>query len=331
MSSKPPVWKKPKSKVYDYNYNFGEHYYKPQLRHMDNKYTNRGASPPRAKTFAERFAEDPVYGNNSTEYGYRTTADRPMPFESVRSTPPPPLPRRTSLQDEFGSSLGSRRQPLFESSRGFSPDRDDEFLAPRRPRLNFGERLLEAVGTPRTAGISDNLGFGRGLSPAVQDDPFEDSFFQRRKLQPPRSADADFLTEDPFKSRRNNEALFRSALNDEDEGLSFNDFKRDSESQVAGFRSRMQARRARAEEEANASEFDSAAESRVDRIRSRAKARLAELEGDLPNLSLNTRSSSLSRDRRERDLDSSAFSSNVGATKTLRITKRTVKTSIDTD
>jgi len=59
MSGSRTQWKKP-TRVYDYNYNLGEHYYKPQLRHADLKFQGRAGSPPKAQTFAERFARDPV-------------------------------------------------------------------------------------------------------------------------------------------------------------------------------------------------------------------------------------------------------------------------------
>ncbi len=39
-------------------YRLGEHYYKPQLDYMENR-KGRAKTPPTAKTFAERFAEDP--------------------------------------------------------------------------------------------------------------------------------------------------------------------------------------------------------------------------------------------------------------------------------
>lgn len=332
ISTKPPVWKRPKTKVYDYNYNLGEHYYNPQLRHMESKYANRAASPPKAKTFAERFAENPVYGNNS-----------PLEYRSSVIDSPLQGPRRASMQDELASGLGigSRRQPLFESGRGLTPDLDE--IRPRitssRPRLDFGERLLDAVGgysSSSRSALAESSSMTQRSAAVLQDDPFDDAFFNRRKLAPPRSAGADFGSEDPFRKRFDALAL-TSASSDDD--LLLNDFKKDSESVVSGFRSRMAARRQR-DEEANASEADSSAfESRVDKIRSRAKARLADLsvedDYDIPKLSLRTsdsasRARALLRDLERDDLDSSLQSS-VGTTKTVRITKRTIKTTIDAD
>jgi hypothetical protein len=206
---------------------------------------------------------------------------------------------------------------LFES-RGLTPDLDD--IRPSRPRLNFGERLLEAAGRSPGVRFGDDANFGRQFTPDV-DDPFDDSFFQqRKKLLPPRSADAAFGSEDPFKRRL--EAL--TNLDDEDDFLS--NAKKDTASIVDGFRSRMRARRQRDEEASEDAPF----ESRVDQIRSRAKARLADIEDSLPSLSIrdNSRSRAL---RAFDDLDSSSLSSSVGASKSLRISKRTIKTTIDTE
>ncbi|CAG7727746.1 unnamed protein product [Allacma fusca] len=256
------------------------------------------------KTFAERFAEDPVYGNNSP-FDYRSTAEKP--FDSALP------PRRTSL-DDLGTGLGAPRRPLFES-RGLTPDLDD--FRPSRPRLNFGERLLEAAGRRPEVRFGDDTNFGRAFTPDL-DDPFEEPFFQRKKLLPPRSADAAFGSEDPFKKRF-------EALNFDDDEDFMSNAKKDTESIVAGFRSRMRARRQRDEEAAEDSPF----ESRVDKIRSRAKARLAELEDGLPSLSL--RDTSRSRGLRDLDDLESSLSSNVGASKSLRISKRSIKTTVDTD
>lgn len=74
MSERPTVrvgstWKRPPTKVYDYNYDVGQHYYQPMIRHLDKKSAGVSSDSPGPKTFAERLAEDPLYGRpKSTNY-----------------------------------------------------------------------------------------------------------------------------------------------------------------------------------------------------------------------------------------------------------------------
>lgn len=69
MGDKPKVrigshWKRPPTKVYDYNYDVGQHYYQPMMRHLDKKDAGVSSELPGPKTFAERLVEDPLYGRS---------------------------------------------------------------------------------------------------------------------------------------------------------------------------------------------------------------------------------------------------------------------------
>lgn len=69
MSDKPRVrvgsnWKRPPTKVYDYNYDVGQHYYQPMIRHLDKKSAGVSSDSPGPMSFAERLAEDPLYGRS---------------------------------------------------------------------------------------------------------------------------------------------------------------------------------------------------------------------------------------------------------------------------
>ena len=57
-------WKRPPTRVYDYNYDVGQHYYKPMMNHLDKKSAGVSTEPPGPKSFAERLAEDPLYGRS---------------------------------------------------------------------------------------------------------------------------------------------------------------------------------------------------------------------------------------------------------------------------
>lgn len=54
-------WKRPPTKVYAYNYDVGELYYKPMLNHLDKKSAGLETETPGPRTFAERLATDPLY------------------------------------------------------------------------------------------------------------------------------------------------------------------------------------------------------------------------------------------------------------------------------
>jgi hypothetical protein len=306
-------WRKPATHVYDYNYNLGEHYYKPQLNHMELKHHGRAGSPPKAKTFAERFAEDPVHG-----YGPRTW--RPASTLTGYGA----QPRKTSLTDDFSFRPGPTSADLF------SPTLDDR----GRPRFSLGDRLLDSVGVG-PAGSPSQTNFGRGGSPSrtranqdanlasdIQDDPFGDPFFQRSKkllkrIEGPRSAEAD-VSEDPFKSRS-----FRRMDSSDD---ILDDMKLDSDEQISKFRSKLRAKRAQDELESAGADDFGLSESRADRIRSRVKARLAELEDDFPAMSIKSgRGNNESLGSRSmNDMESSS-----GASKSVRISKRSIRTTVE--
>lgn len=53
-----PILSRPRTKVYDANYNIGESYYKSALDRLDRKYSGRPLSPPpRNPTFPRDLAE----------------------------------------------------------------------------------------------------------------------------------------------------------------------------------------------------------------------------------------------------------------------------------
>lgn len=72
-------WKRPPTKVYEYNYDVGQHYYQPMIRHLDKKSSGVATELPGPKTFAERLAEDPLYGR-SKPVNYRQVLYRSFFF-----------------------------------------------------------------------------------------------------------------------------------------------------------------------------------------------------------------------------------------------------------
>jgi len=57
MRKKKPCalyWKRPKSHLYEYNYGYGENYYKGMIDYLDERSSGFKPSPPKAQNWAER-------------------------------------------------------------------------------------------------------------------------------------------------------------------------------------------------------------------------------------------------------------------------------------
>jgi len=132
-------WKRPPTKVYGYNYDVGEHYYKPMTRYLESKDAGSStAEPPKAMTFAERLAADPLYG----KYKPLDKVSSEIPTRS----PAPAyvddyVPPKRSVDAGLGDD-GLKSRPLVPSvsdqimeSAGIDPDVSlDDFLAKLRKR-----------------------------------------------------------------------------------------------------------------------------------------------------------------------------------------------------
>ncbi|XP_057652321.1 uncharacterized protein LOC130891527 [Diorhabda carinulata] len=71
MTSKRTVLSRPRTKLYDANYNIGESYYKSALDRLDRKYSGRPLTPPRhespaAESIAERHAR--IFADEDLEF-----------------------------------------------------------------------------------------------------------------------------------------------------------------------------------------------------------------------------------------------------------------------
>lgn len=136
-------------------------------------------------------------------------------------------------------SLANKRRSMFA---------DIDSYAPASPRLVVGDRLLDSVGIQESK-LSQPLAITSALSSSskLQSSDMEQSSsssFGRRKVGFIQSAQADLVSEDPFKSRLN--AKLDAARKQADEMMS--DMKQDADSSVSRFRARVQARK---EEQSN--------------------------------------------------------------------------------
>ncbi|XP_018024772.1 uncharacterized protein LOC108680463 [Hyalella azteca] len=91
---------KPKhpTRIYDYNYKVGESYYNPQTDYIGSRPLSNTSSsyvkPPEAQTYAERFAQRPIYGSA-----------RGLPYGESESVYNQPLASRLTGTGGPGSSL----------------------------------------------------------------------------------------------------------------------------------------------------------------------------------------------------------------------------------
>lgn len=86
MSERRTLLSRPRTRVYDCNYNIGEGYYKPMMDHLDRKYYGSSATPTTPKPASAGFFESPkslfgTSGASSAFDDYRSSS----PIRSLRS------------------------------------------------------------------------------------------------------------------------------------------------------------------------------------------------------------------------------------------------------
>jgi hypothetical protein len=324
-------WRRPATKTYDYNFKLGEHYYKPQLDYLDSR-KGRGKTPPTAKSFAERFVDDPIYGR-SGGVSSRRAGEGLGNLEKSRfgSLDDLNLGKNRSLFGEGGAGLDSPVTPSGSYT----------------PRLIVGDRLLDSVGV-RESKLSASLNASSLSSSRLQNEESQSSSLaSRRKVGFVQSAEADLNMEDPFRSKFNTKMV---AARKQADSL-MEDMKQESDASASRFRARARARKeeqlssssSRREQQQSQSISSSnygfeddgetaAILSRVNEIGLRAKARLAHLEDTFPELQIG---SSLATRRAQGSASNfyDAEDDDVGASrvasKSVKISKRTVKASYD--
>lgn len=147
-------WDRPKSKTYDYNYDYQNGYYKPMVDYLDRRdrgSVSGGEKPPKAQTFSERLVNDcpgckahhdPTQVHNHPRTP--STLYTPSGPSCLAPKPSDDAPRRRPRHVRF---------PSLEFPRDF-PFNDDEFPEffeepfPRRRQLmkpHFDSLVKEAL------------------------------------------------------------------------------------------------------------------------------------------------------------------------------------------
>lgn len=107
MSEKRTLLSRPRTRVYDCNYNAGEKYYKSMVDQLDRKYSGTSSLPSfTTPPFTSRIRDDDDFPSKSIR--------RPSPFSSASS--------------DFESSLSERRSRLNGETRSLEDDLEDEIV-----------------------------------------------------------------------------------------------------------------------------------------------------------------------------------------------------------
>lgn len=265
VTSKPPtLWRRPRTRTYDYNMQLGENYYKPQLDYIESR-RGRGKTPPSATTFAERLLKFPP-GHRSSS-ATRRADEEASSFSSRASaaTQEGQSYGRYASLDDLGldEDLMRRRKQLLQASqenlteRGVSP----AAASGKGLRVTFGDKMLDAIGVKETAAGSSAS--QRSELFGDDGDAIDKILAERRNRRQQqqqgsmlsiKSAEADLFTEDPMKSPGISSRLqqARREMDEMRDGMRVdNDMSASSR-----FRQRLRAKREReAREEAQDNQF----------------------------------------------------------------------------
>ncbi len=140
MTEKRTLLSRPRTRVYDCNYNIGEKYYKPMVEQLDRKYSGKSSLPLfSTPSFSSRIRDDDDF----------STPRRRSPFASDFETSTEP-PRRLNaetrsleddLEDEIVNSM--RKLKVLRAARAASVDDDSIFHndvfngLPKQKRFNI--------------------------------------------------------------------------------------------------------------------------------------------------------------------------------------------------
>lgn len=86
MSERRTLLSRPRTRVYDCNYNIGEGYYKPMMDHLDRKYYGSSSTPTTPKLASSGFFESPKshFGTSGVTSAFDDYSSS-SPIRSLRS------------------------------------------------------------------------------------------------------------------------------------------------------------------------------------------------------------------------------------------------------
>ncbi|XP_060861151.1 uncharacterized protein LOC132938376 [Metopolophium dirhodum] len=153
MSEKRTLLSRPRTRVYDCNYNIGEGYYKPMMDHLDRKYYGSSAAPAAAKPASGFFDSSPKslfstsgssafdeYRSSSPARSRRSGSDSRLSLPDEEFEQEVAAMRRARAAKVAAARTASLEKDFESAFNGFASD------GKPRPRLNYTEKMLDTVG-----------------------------------------------------------------------------------------------------------------------------------------------------------------------------------------
>lgn len=113
MSERRTLLSRPRTKVYDCNYNIGEGYYKPMMDHLDRKYYGAPTSIPASVRPTSGFFDSPkssLFGGSSV-------------FDDLSGSPSPVRSRRSGSDSRLSLPDDDFEQEVNERPFSYPPSR----------------------------------------------------------------------------------------------------------------------------------------------------------------------------------------------------------------
>ncbi|CAG0879324.1 unnamed protein product [Cyprideis torosa] len=168
-------WNKPPTKIYEYNYNFQEGYYRPMVDYLDKRDRGVQDEPPRAQTLAERIA-----------------AQRPNKDKQLLEG----IPFQQHLSAIGSKYAGEPRSRLM----------DEDLLS---PEMGFGDedpfsrsRRTRSKRTPDAEAMNTEDIFGRSQSVGANARAEVDAMMQELGMEPKRTRNPSAGAGDVMRSQR---------------------------------------------------------------------------------------------------------------------------------
>lgn len=205
-----PIYSRPRTKVYNTNYNIGESYYKPALDRLDRKY---GSSVPSAGfyTMPPPFERPPPQETSSRRSPFREIEDeffgdrrKPLDFDPMfegrtrngiqkERTPIRGLRAfEQEIEDDMASSM--RKLKVGKGARALMDEIEDDMMSvrSRRPKVNFSDKVMESVGiTDRARSALEDEGISSRRMLKMTSSAGGDDFAKWTALKPRRGIEED--------------------------------------------------------------------------------------------------------------------------------------------
>lgn len=133
MSERRTLLSRPRTRVYDCNYNIGEGYYKPMMDHLDRKYYGSSATKPTGNVFDGSSAKS-HFGTGASAFDDYGTSTSPSPTTHSRRSHSGSDSRLSLADDDFEQEVLFLYTPpvLGESSHAYTQRRARRFCMGQR-------------------------------------------------------------------------------------------------------------------------------------------------------------------------------------------------------